>query len=149
MKNAGYAAPVYPAFSEKEKNMTQSIFFRSLIEQENSAVVICDVSHKIVYMNPCAERQYAKRGGASLMGKSLLDCHSPESQEKIRRVVDWFRSDATHNRVFIAHNQKHNRDSYMVALRDGSGELIGYAERQVCRTPEESAPYCFCADEKR
>ena len=127
--------------------MNRSIFFQSLIEQENSAVVICDVSHKIIYMNPCAQRQYAKCGGTSLMGTSLLDCHLPESQEKIQRVVDWFRSDRTHNRVFISHNQKHNRDSYMVALRDDVGELIGYAERQVCRTPEKSAPYSFCADE--
>ena len=123
--------------------MIDSGLFKSVIDRKNSAVVICDLSHRILYMNPFAVEQYAAGGGEALIGRNLMDCHSPNSQEKIRKVVDWFRADASHDRMFISHNVKHNRDVYMVALRDETGELIGYCERHAYRTPEHEKPYDF------
>lgn len=29
-------------------------YFKSLLDQDTSAVVICDAAHKIIYMNPVA-----------------------------------------------------------------------------------------------
>jgi PAS domain-containing protein len=52
-----------------------------------AAVTACDVQGTIVYMNPAAEALMAKRGGASLIGKNLFDCHSPASNEIIRRLL--------------------------------------------------------------
>ena len=74
-------------------------------------------------MNPAAVTSCAKRGGDKLIGRSLLDCHNPESRDKIQRVVDWFAADKSHNFVYTFHNEKLNKDVYMVALRDEDGIL--------------------------
>lgn len=110
-------------------------FYKSIIDQDRSAVVICNLEHEIVYMNPAAVSQYAKWGGAKLTGKSLLKCHNQESVEKIQRVVAWFAQSAEHNIVYTAHNEKQNKDVYMVALRK-EGKLIGYYEKHEYRNRE-------------
>ena len=38
--------------------------------------------------------------------------------EAIRKVIEWFATDTSHNIVYTYHNAKHDRDVYMVALRD-------------------------------
>ena len=65
-------------------------YFKSIIDQDRAAVVICNLNHEIIYMNPAAVVNYAKRGGDKLIGRSLLECHNKESQEKIRQVTEWF-----------------------------------------------------------
>lgn len=103
-------------------------YFKSIIDQDRAAVVICNLNHEIIYMNPAAVVNYGKRGGGKLIGRSLLECHNKESQEKIRQVTEWFAQDESHNIVYTFHNEKQNKDVYMVALRD-SGKLIGYYEK--------------------
>lgn len=115
-------------------------FYKSIVDQDRSPVVICNLGHEIIYMNPAAAVSYAKRGGRKLTGRSLLDCHNPESAEKIRRVVDWFAADVNHNIVYTFHNEKQNKDVYMVALREG-GKLIGYYEKHEYRNPETMKQY--------
>ena len=56
--------------------MDLNLFFKSIVEQDKEAVVICNLQHEIIYMNPAAVSRYAKRGGADLVGRSLLNCHS-------------------------------------------------------------------------
>lgn len=75
-----------------------------------------------------------------LIGRSLLDCHNPESRDKIQRVVDWFAADKSHNFVYTFHNEKLNKDVYMVALRD-EGKLIGYYEKHEYRNVETMKQY--------
>ena len=84
---------------------------------------------------------YGKYGGAALLGKSLLACHNPHSVEAIRKVVEWFAADASHNIVYTYHNAKHDRDVYMVALRDEDGTLIGYYEKHDSRKAETMKQY--------
>ena len=60
------------------------------MDQDRAAVVICDLEHTIIYMNPAAIASYAKHGGAALLGKSVLTCHNPQSRQTIQRVLDWF-----------------------------------------------------------
>ena len=78
-------------------------YFKSIIDQDRAAVVICNLNHEIIYMNPAAVVNYAKRGGDKLIGRSLLECHNKESQEKIRQVTEWFAQDESENmsRVFM------------------------------------------------
>lgn len=123
--------------------MDLSPFFRSMAEQDTSAVVMCDTEHTVVYMNPAAVLQYAKRGGVALIGKSLLDCHNKRSNELINRVVDWFKADKSHNIIHTFYNEKQNKDVYMVALRDGQGKLIGYYEKHEYRTRDTEPCYNF------
>ena len=75
-----------------------------------------------------------------LVGRSLLDCHNPESRDKIQQVVDWFAVDESHNIVYTFHNEKQNKDVYMVALRD-DGKLIGYYEKHEYRNTETMKQY--------
>ena len=118
-------------------------FLKSMVEEDSCAVVICNLNHEIIYMNPAAIGRYAKRGGAELLGKSLLDCHNAASCEKIKKVVRWFEEDSRHNRIYTSHNNKENKDVYMVALRDENGILIGYYEKHEYRDVEKDTFYHF------
>ena len=118
-------------------------FFKSIIDQDRCAVVICNLEHDIIYMNPAAVERYAKRGGAKLVGQSLLDCHNERSNEIIKKVVAWFAENTDHNRIYTFHNEKENKDVYMVALRDEDGTLIGYYENHEYRNRETEEFYRF------
>ena len=119
------------------------ILMRSVFEQDKCPVVLCDREHKIVYMNPAAIKRYESRGGEKLVGKSLLDCHNEKSCEMINRIINWFSADKANNMIFTSRNDIENKDVYMVALRDDTGELIGYYEKHEYRTPECSQLYDF------
>ncbi|MDD3794531.1 MAG: PAS domain-containing protein [Lachnospiraceae bacterium] len=121
--------------------MKLEAYFKSVLEQDRAAVVICDLKHEIIYMNPAAIENYEKYGGAALLGKSLLDCHSPESRERINEVVAWFEEKPDHNIVFTSHDERKNKDVYMAALRDDSRALIGYYEKHEYRNPESGKRY--------
>ena len=52
----------------------------------NCAVTVCDTEGVILYMNEKACRTFAKHG--NLIGKNLFDCHNPQSQDKIRGLLE-------------------------------------------------------------
>ncbi|MBD5099363.1 MAG: PAS domain-containing protein [Clostridiales bacterium] len=118
-------------------------FLKSVLEQDRSAVVLCDLEDTIIYMNPAAGERYAKWGGMELVGKSLLDCHSPQSNVMIKKVVAWFQENSGHNLIYTFRNEKENKDVYMVALRDDDGTLIGYYEKHEYRHRETMKLYDF------
>lgn len=116
-------------------------FMQAVLDEDRAPVVLCDLEHTILYMNPVAIERYGKRGGAALVGRSLLECHAPSSREIIERVLEWFRADVSHNRVYEFRNDKENKDVYMIALRNEAGELIGYYEKHEYRTAETDSLY--------
>lgn len=116
-------------------------YFKSVIDADEAPVVICDLSHTVVYMNPAAVKRYEKRGGAALIGRSLMGCHNADSNDKIERVIAWFKKDHANNKVYTFRNEKENKDVYMIALRNGDGELIGYYEKHEYRNIESMALY--------
>ena len=118
-------------------------YLKSVLEQDRAPVVLCDLNHTVLYMNPAAGERYAKNGGMALVGRSLLDCHSPKANEMIVRVVEWFGADRSHNLIYTFRNDKENKDVYMVALRDGDGALIGYYEKHEYRDRETMKRYDF------
>lgn len=113
--------------------------FKSVIDNDRAAVVICDVNHTIVYMNKSAVKRYHK----DLTGASLLDCHNEKSNEIILKIVAWFGESAGNNMIYTYRNVKENKDVYMVALRDEKGTLIGYYEKHEYRNPETAETYDF------
>jgi PAS domain-containing protein len=121
--------------------MELAIYFKSILEQDRCAVVICNLAHEIIYMNPAADKNYSKWGGAALLGHSLLDCHNEKSREQIQKVIDWFAESLDHNLVYTTHIAKQNKDVYMVALREADGTLIGYYEKHEFRNPETMPMY--------
>jgi PAS domain-containing protein len=116
--------------------MELAVYFKSIVEQDRCAVVICNLEHEIIYMNPTAISRYGKSGGSRLVGQSILDCHNEESVRKIKETVQWFAESKEHNILYTYHNPKENKDVYMVALRDEQGELIGYYEKHEYRNAE-------------
>lgn len=118
-----------------------SPYFLSVLEQDRAAVVLCDLKHEIIYMNPAAVINYIRFGGGELIGKNLLDCHNEQSREQIKKVVSWFGTDVNNNIVYTFHNEKQNKDVYMVALRDLNGMLIGYYEKHEFRDRETMELY--------
>ncbi len=119
--------------------MENAQFFKSIVDQDSAPVVICDLENTIIYMNPAAKERYKKHG--DLTGKSLADCHNDSSNVKMREIIEWFKADKSHNRVYTFRNEKENKDVYMIALRDDSGKLIGYYEKHEYRTNESAEKY--------
>lgn len=117
------------------------LLFKSVLDQDRAPIVLCDLSHKIVYMNEAAVKNYEKYGGEKLLGQSLLECHNAKSCEMIEKVVDWFKKDTDNNLVYTFKNVKLNKDVYMVALRDDEKNLIGYYEKHEFRTAETMEKY--------
>lgn len=113
----------------------------SMVQEDHCAVVVCNVDHEIMYMNPAAIEQYAKRGGEKLLGQNLLHCHNEHSREMIKKVIAWFQQDKSNNRIYTFHNEKQNKDVYMVALRDENGTLMGYYEKHEYRNRETRKSY--------
>lgn len=113
--------------------------FKSILEQDTAPIVVCDLAHIIVYMNPSAIERYHK----DLTGKSIKDCHPPKANEMIDKVVAWFKQNKNNNIIYTYHNEKENKDVYMVALRDDYGKLIGYYEKHEYRNRETAGLYDF------
>lgn len=118
--------------------MELSLFFKSIIDSDTAPVVICDLNHKVVYMNPASIEYYK----CDIVGKSIKGCHNSESGEKIDRVVSWFQKSPLNNRIFTYHSESQNKDVYMIALRDGE-RLIGYYEKHEFRNAEKERLYNF------
>lgn len=123
--------------------MEISAFFKSVIDSDTAPIVICDINHTILYMNPSAIDRYANRGGSALIGNSLLACHNHQSNLMIKKVIDWFKNSTANNRVFTFYHEKENCDIYMIALRDNDNELIGYYEKHENRTRKTIEKYKF------
>lgn len=121
------------------ENDSLAPYFKSIVEQDRCAVVICNLRHEIIYMNKSARERYKKHG--ELVGKSIFDCHNAESNAKIREVVEWFAKSPENNFVFTYHNDRENKDVYMVALRGENDELLGYYEKHEFRNPETMKLY--------
>lgn len=135
--------------SEERKGyqtMELTTYFKSVIDEDRCAVVICNLAHEIIYMNPAAIARYGNRGGAALVGQSLLDCHNQKSVEMIKKVVLWFGESTAHNRIYTFYNEKENKDVYMVALRDTDGALVGYYEKHEYRNRETAGMYDFSTE---
>ena len=57
------------------------------IDQLDGNVIVCDAQAYVIYMNEKAITHYAKDGGADLIGRNLMDCHSERSREKIWEIM--------------------------------------------------------------
>ena len=115
--------------------------YKSVLEADKAAVVICDLDHTIIYMNPVAIIRYEKWGGKNLVGQSLLNCHNEKSREMILKVLEWFGKSKDKNIAYTSYNEKENKDVYMVALRNDDGELIAYYEKHAYRNRETMKMY--------
>ncbi len=114
-------------------------FFKSVLNSDRAPVVICDLEHKVVYMNPSSIEHYKK----DLTGSSIFACHNEKSNELIVKVVDWFKESQDNNIIYTYRNEKENKDVYMLALRDENKNLIGYYEKHEYKNRDIMKLYDF------
>jgi DUF438 domain-containing protein len=95
----------------------------AILDSLKDPVMFVDTGHTIRYMNKAAVAHFDQ--GKALLGTSLLDCHNRRSCEIIVETLAAMR-DGEDERL-ITDNEKHR--IYMRAVRDASGQVIGYYER--------------------
>lgn len=88
--------------------MNLTPYFKSIIDQDVASVVICNLKHEIIYMNPKAVESYHKWGGEALLGKSLMNCHNPKSKEIIEKWLPGLKKirSITGSILFIMRNRR-------------------------------------------
>jgi PAS domain S-box-containing protein len=63
--------------------MNEKTWFENL----PAAVTVTDAAGVIVAMNDCAAETFAKYGGKALVGRNLVDVHSPASRDKVAALL--------------------------------------------------------------
>jgi nitrogen-specific signal transduction histidine kinase len=91
-----------------------------ILDSLTEPVLVGDTEHTVVYMNRAAAEHYT--GGRSLMGTSLLDCHNERSQAVMVEVLAALQGGEEERLI----SENSERRIYMRAVRDETGELVGY-----------------------
>ena len=58
-------------------------------EEMDVMLTVCNTKGIIVYMNRASKLGFHKYGGEELIGKSILNCHNPHSQEQIKSMLQF------------------------------------------------------------
>jgi nitrogen-specific signal transduction histidine kinase len=109
--------------SNRERALVDTALLAQILDSLTEPVLVVDTKHRVVYMNRAAAEHYT--GGRTLMGTSLLDCHNENSRKVMIEVLDALREGAEERQI----SESDGMRIYMRAVRDESGELVGYYER--------------------
>ena len=97
------------------------------MKEVNFAVTVCDESAQILEMNDKAAKTFERFGGKALIGKSLYDCHNPNSQKKISELLASGRSNtytiAKSGVKKLIHQTPWHRDGLLAGLVEISIEI--------------------------
>lgn len=104
--------------------MVNAGFLAAVLDSLKDPILVADTQHVTRYMNRAAIAHYKE--GESLIGRSLLDCHQKASQRTMIDILAAMQS-AGLDEQLITDDEEHR--IYMRAVRDGSGQVIGYYER--------------------
>ncbi len=83
----------------------------------DAPVTVCDAEGIVVAMNRRTREQFSKDGGASLIGKSLFDCHKPSSNEMIRALMREDRSN-----VYLVRKNGKSKIVFQTPWHEGDGD---------------------------
>jgi nitrogen-specific signal transduction histidine kinase len=103
--------------------MTDADLMAAILNSLKNPVLFADTAHVTRYMNKAAIAHYEE--GASLIGRSLLDCHNERSQQMMIEILSGMHEGLEER--LITDNEKWR--IYMRSVRDADGTLIGYYER--------------------
>lgn len=105
--------------------MLSQEILENLLESLIEPILLVDSTHTIVYMNKAAIEQDKDRGGASLIGKSIFSCHNENSKKIILEMFERLKNGEKE----CLESENGSKKSFMRAVRNKSGNLIGYYER--------------------
>ncbi|NLV24700.1 MAG: PAS domain-containing protein [Deltaproteobacteria bacterium] len=97
--------------------------YAAFMDSMKNPFLFVDTDHIIRYMNRAARAHYA--AGEKLLGRSILACHNEDSQRQIVEIYEKMKDGLEEQ--LITDNARHQ--IYMRAVRDQSGNLLGYYER--------------------
>jgi DUF438 domain-containing protein len=103
--------------------MIDATLIAAILDSLKDPILFADTGHVTRYMNKAAIAHY--EGGASLIGRSLLECHNERSQALMIEILAAMH--AGEDERLITDNEEHR--VYMRAVRDAEGRLLGYYER--------------------
>jgi transcriptional regulator with PAS, ATPase and Fis domain len=104
------------------------------IDKLSGNIIVCDARGIIVYMNERAITQYAKDGGAGLIGQNLMDCHGAQSRQKIMEIME------THEKnVYTIEKRGKKKIIYQTPWMDGE-TFMGIVELSL-EIPAEMPHY--------
>lgn len=107
--------------------MEREEMFGAILDSIPFKIVFVDTDYVIRYMNKSAKFYYYQiRGYRDLEGKSIFNCHKPESVEKIKVAVERLKNHA--DQIYLGVTSDNQR-FYLNPVRDDNGELIGFFER--------------------
>lgn len=87
------------------------------------AVTVSDGEHRIVYLNDAASSNWSSKGGASLIGTSLLACHNEHSKAIIEELLK-----TGGQNVYTIDKAGLKKVIFQSAWRDESGHVAGLIE---------------------
>jgi PAS domain S-box-containing protein len=118
--------------------MTREDLLEAFIESLGQPFVFVDTGHMIRYVSRTAESHYGM-AKCDLLGKSIFDCHNPESCRIIREIFTALGKGEEER--LITDNARHR--IWMRAVRGLDGRLLGYFERyeRPCDIPDEAADH--------
>jgi PAS domain-containing protein len=96
---------------------------KRLLDNFKDAVCFCDTGHVIRYMNAAARERFA--GRPAEVGRSIFDCHDDDSNAQIVEILGRLRAGETE----VALRDDEVMRTYMRAVRDERGAVVGYYER--------------------
>ncbi len=100
--------------------------YKAILDSLTEPVLMADTEHVMVYMNKAAEELYKDRGGRTLLGRSIFDCHNENSNSVIKEVFRRMQHEGLEEKMITDGEKKR---IFMRAVREEDGELIGYYER--------------------
>jgi len=100
--------------------MNRQEIIEAILEFLPKPIVAVDGNHVIRYMNKIARDQHT-----DLVGRSLLECHNPESVIKIHDIAG--RLEAGEESITLRGEDGFIK-SYFVAIHDYKGRFAGYFE---------------------
>lgn len=87
------------------------------------AVTVANKELKIIYMNEAAATNWASKGGKTLIGGELIDCHNERSRSIIARLI----KDGGTN-VYTIEKAGKRKLIYQSDWKDQNGEICGLVE---------------------
>ena len=103
--------------------MIDATLMTAILDSLKDPVLFADTDHVTRYMNKAAIVYYDE--GASLIGRSLMDCHNEQSQEMMIEILAAMH-EGEDERI-ITDDEKHR--IFMRVVRDAEGRVLGYYER--------------------
>ncbi len=98
--------------------------YEGILNALDTPILVADTEHHVVFMNQAAKAHY--RGGESLLGSNLLDCHNPASQAQMKAILKEMQENDLDEQM-ISENE--NEALFMVAVRHRGSYLLGYFEQ--------------------